>query len=239
MCRECNRYQNRIFEYSKFWLTISGLLGATISAITYVYPSIESFVRSYLEPEMEVITFATETKKSIIRNIGKSDVFIEYVRASPVHPKIIPNEIHHIVNKHLRTGESVTLDLESKETKQIHKSTDKPYTLFPMGPRAIQEELAERFRNNEGVRIAIHSEDHPTIESVYRIANGTQVDQRDVDKMMVDLSIPYKCRVYFRHRYSKEKSPFSFPCIGYFEINFDFRELDHFRNSSEDNGRDR
>ncbi len=229
VCIECKKSQNPLFEYSRYLLTLSALLAALLSAGTYVKPSIESWIRSYLYPRIEVRSFQTESDRSVIENAGPSDVFIQYLTVEPdtsVQSAVQLPRFSHIVNTHLKHGEVLSIDLESEITK-LNKRSLSPrfFSRMWIVPTSIQTVLFERMRvGDPKIRVVVMGLDHPQLS--IRDEMAQKIDE--MSDVMVKgniLSYPYLCSVHFDHRFSVTVSPYTFDCVGGIETMHTREEL--------------
>lgn len=229
VCIECRRNQNPIIEHSRYLLTLSALLAALLSAIAYVSPTIESWVRTYLTPELKVNVFETESDKSVIENIGPSDVFIQYVTAKPAEfdgPIVHLSNFFHVVNRRLNHGEVLELDLESRHTKLQNRSLEPHFfDRMPLVPERIGKVLMERLKlGDPKVRIVVFGEDHPQLPIASELAaKASQLQESGVKATM--LAYTYLCDVHFLHEYSRTLSPYTFACVGFIETTYSRLEL--------------
>ena len=229
VCIECKKNQSRVIEYSRYLLTLSALLAALLSAATYVQPTVESWIRSYLTPELEVNAFQTETDRSVIVNVGPSDVFIQHVTATPKEsdgPMVHLSSFFHVVNQRLLHGEVLKLDLESDRTKLQKRSMEPTFfNRMLLVPDRIEKVLMERLKiGDPNVRIVIFGKDHPLLPSVDELVAKAGSIQGQSEEIEI-LSYPYLCTVDFLHRYSETLSPYEFSCEGFIETTYSISEL--------------
>ena len=229
VCIECKKNQSRVIEYSRYLLTLSALLAALLSAATYVQPTVESWIRSYLTPELEVNAFQTETDRSVIVNVGPSDVFIQHVTATPKEsdgPLVHLSSFFHVVNQRLQHGEVLKLDLESDRTKLQKRSMEPTFfNRMLLVPERIEKVLMERLKiGDPNVRIVIFGKDHPLLPSADELVAKAGSIQGQSENIEI-LSYPYLCTVDFLHRYSETLSPYEFSCVGFIETTYSILEL--------------
>ena len=229
VCTECKKNQSRAIEYSRYLLTLSALLAALLSAATYVQPTVESWVRSYLTPEFEVNAFQTETDRSVIVNVGPSDVFVQHITATPKDtdgPMVHLSNFFHVVNQRLKHGEVLKLDLESDRTKLQKRSMEPTFFDRMLSvPKDVERVLLERIKvGDPNVRIVLFGGDHPLLPSADGLVARLGSIQGQSQEIEI-LSYPYLCTVDFLHRYSETLSPYEFSCVGFIETTYSISEL--------------
>ena len=232
VCHKCQRSQKRIIEYLRYWAPIVGLLAVFSSGLNYIYPSISDWVRSYLHPSIEMTYLATETTDSIISNVGPSDVFLTTLWVVPVAKELQEHRLHYPINKLLRHGTVLALDLESASTKYAKANPDlPPFRVLPIIPMNAIDKLEGLLRiNDPNVTTAIYDEDNEIFKTAQEMLHQVEEAAQKRTTQLVDnketvYSLQYACKLDFVHRYSEDLSPYIFPCKGMYAIRSEIAKL--------------
>ena len=218
VCRTCHRHQRRVYERLKFLLTVSGIIAVLISAIAFVYPRAEQFVRSFLQPQIKVNYFATDTHNSIVENIGPSDVFLRYVMIEPITSELRTYRKFHAVNKRLKHGEVISLDLTSGSTgRKIHSSASSDFRDLPAVPENFLRNLKRRWNENDpDVTIRVYGPDHAMLSAAQEMISDKYGAVGENTSYPNLYNISHKCVLHYSHRYSETHGPHEFECVGIF-----------------------
>lgn len=220
VCRTCRRDQRRIYERIKFLLTVFGIIAVLISAITFVYPSADSFVRSFLSPQLKVSHFATDTRDSIVENIGSSEVFLRYITIEPTASELRMHRKYYVINKKIGDSEVVSLDLTHNSTGRLTQPSDSGSFLDrPAAPKEFLDNLKERWNQKDpNIMIRVYGPDHPLILITQEMVSAKYGAVReDVGSPSV-YNLPHKCFLHYSHRYSGRLGPHEFECWGIFSV---------------------
>lgn len=218
VCRTCHRHQRRIYERVKFLLTVFGVVAVLISAITFVYPSLEQFVRSFLHPQLRVSYFATDTHNSIVENIGPSDVFLRYVTIEPITSELRAYKEFHAINKKLNHGEVISLDLTPGSTGRVmQSSTSNVFLDLPAVPANFLQSLKGRWNEKDpDIIIRVYSPDHALLSAAQEMIldkYGAAGEDKNYPHLY---NISHQCVLHYSHRYSETLGPHEFECVGIF-----------------------
>ena len=231
-CHRCQRSQKRAIEYLRYWTPIVGLLAVFFSGLSYIYPDISAWARSYFEPSIEMKYFATETTDSIISNVGNSDVFLTTLWVTPVASKLQGHRIHYPINKLLRHGTVLALDLESARTKFAKANPDiGPFQVLPIVPRNAIGSLEKLLKeNNLNVTTAIFDESNAIFKIAEEMLDTVVMSKHQRNRHLMEMrgviySLRYECELEFVHRYSEKFSPYVFPCKGIYATRGDLAKL--------------
>ena len=220
VCRTCRRDQRRIYERIKLILPVSGIVAVLISAIAFVYPSAEAFVRSFLYPKINISHFATDTRDSIVENIGPSEVFLRYITIEPTASELRTHRKYYVINKKMNHSEVVSLNLTHNSTGRLTQPSDSGSFLdHPAAPKEFLDNLKEQWNQKDpNIMIRVYGPDHPLILIAQEMVSAKYgAVEEDVGSPSV-YNIPHKCALYYSHRYSERLGPHEFECWGIFSV---------------------
>jgi len=220
ICRTCRRDQRRIYEHIKFLLTVFGIIAVLMSAVTFVYPSIEAFVRSFLSPQLKVRHFATDTRDSIVENIGSSEVFLLYITIEPTESELRTHRKYYVINKKVSDGEVISLDLTHNSSGRLTQPTESGSFLdHPAAPTWFLDNLRERWNQKDpNIMIRVYGPDHPLILTAKEMVSAKYGGVGEGESNPSVYNLPHKCSLHYSHRYSERIGPYKFECWGIFSV---------------------
>ena len=220
ICRTCRRDQRRVYEHIKFLLTVFGIIAVLISAATFVYPSAEALVRSFLYPQLKVSHFATDTRDSIVENIGPSEVFLRHITIEPTASELRTHRKYYVINKKIGHSEVISLDLTHNRSGRLTQPSDSGSFLDRLAaPKEFLDSLKRRWNENDpNIMIRVYGSDHPLILAAQEMVSAKYGAVReDVSNPSV-YNLSHKCVLYYSHRYSERLGPHEFECRGIFAV---------------------
>ena len=212
VCRACGRDQRRIYQHIKLILAVSGIVAVLISAIAFVYPIAEAFVRSFLYPQLRVSHFATDTRDSIVENIGPSEVFLRYITIEPIESELRTHRKYYIINKKINHSEVISLDLTHNRSGRLTQPSDSGSFLDRLAaPKEYLDNLKGRWNKNDpNIMIRVYGPDHPLILTAQEMVSTKYGAAREDVSSPSVYNLPHKCVLHYSHRYSERLGPHEF-----------------------------
>lgn len=197
VCTNCDKNQNRAYEFSKSIITLSGIVGLVFSAAAYVGDDVSRIFGTFFSPKIVVESFESD-RSARIKNESLRSVFVASYEMSLELPGR-PFVVYDLVEVEIAPSRAIRIDTRSARTRRAEEVADIDGGFFVP---SLEKDKFAKVLDFEGGSLKFFSVNDPELGTVLRHA-----------RMEVEELTKASCRIRFDVEFSSVSRTHEFECV--------------------------